>query len=883
MSMNRHFLTISIAFILALPGCKHGDHFITDPGYRKKVEAQFNVTQQLASHRSETLFGVFNQELTRTEEEALKFLYAYMSLNDLADYDGPFFLKNVRSSLAARDTFAWGRTIPEDIFRHFVLPVRVNNENLDSSRWVFFAELKDRIRSMPMKDAVLEVNHWCHEKVTYRGTDGRTSSPLATVKTAFGRCGEESTFTVAALRSVGLPARQCYTPRWAHSDDNHAWVEVWVDGKWHFIGACEPEPELDLAWFTVPASRAMLVNTNVFGDYTGPEDVLLRDPRYTKINILSNYAPVRRIFVRVTDAAGKPADSASVEFQLYNYAEFYPIYQTLTNSDGMCSFQTGLGDLMIHAARKGLYAYRKISVPETDTLELRLDWKPGYQYSEDYNFHPPAAGGSGTVVSDSLKAINSRRLAFEDEIRNAYEKTFIDSVIAFRLAASLSMNGDSLFDFLRQSRGNWRDLVSLLHNTRPDLQPWIFPLFSEISEKDLRDADPAVLKDHLDHFLRFPPLTNDQEMIASCILNPRISHEGLRVWRSTLQDGFDTGFIALCRQEPQRILRWIDTSLVIDRKANYSRALLSPAGSFHLRQTDPASADLLFVALCRSFGIPARLETATGIPRYFSNGAWHEVQSRVTPEIRLKGSITVTNNPANPVKPEYYKHFTIEPYKEGFFRSLDYEYDPVFSEYPATIEAHEGYYMLVTGNRMQDGTVLANLKFFTVEPGKNLQLDLKLRKEQASGASLGKVDLTNLLGDLEMGKPVKVDPGKALILAWLEPDREPTKHLMVDLRAYRNHPELAKANLLLLFRNEQEKMQTIQANGQHLPPGTRYLVVNPGSVGDIRQANVNFKGQSLPIVTLITPDGKILFLSEGYRIGTGEELVKLLSSLASPD
>ena len=108
----------------------------------------------------------------------------------------------------------WGKEIPDEVFRHFVLPIRVNNENLDDSRRVFYGELKDRVKGLPMKDAILEVNHWCHEKVVYRPSDARTSSPLASVKTAYGRCGEESTFTVAALRAVGIPARQVYTPRW---------------------------------------------------------------------------------------------------------------------------------------------------------------------------------------------------------------------------------------------------------------------------------------------------------------------------------------------------------------------------------------------------------------------------------------------------------------------------------------------------------------------------------------------------------------------------------------------------------------------------------------------------------------------------------------------
>ena len=87
--------------------------------------------------------------------------------------------------------------------------------------------------------------------------------------------------TVAALRAVGIPARQVYTPRWAHTDDNHAWVEAWVDGDWHFMGACEPEPVLDMGWFNASVSRAMILHTKVAGDYKGSEDVISRNPVYT--------------------------------------------------------------------------------------------------------------------------------------------------------------------------------------------------------------------------------------------------------------------------------------------------------------------------------------------------------------------------------------------------------------------------------------------------------------------------------------------------------------------------------------------------------------------------------------------------------------------------
>ena len=254
--------------------------------------------------------------MTQEEKQALDFLYAYMAQSDKIDHDEAFYLNNVRLAIKARREMPWGAKIPDREWRHFVLPLRVNNEDLDTCRAVFFRELSQRVKGMSMYDAALEVNHWCHEHVTYAPSDARTSSPLATIRTALGRCGEESTLTVAALRSVGIPARQVYTPRWAHTDDNHAWVEAWIDGKWYFLGACEPEPVLNLGWFNAPASRGMLMHTRVFGRYDGPEEVMRRTPRYTEINVIDNYAPTARLNVQVVDANGQIVPNATVEYKL---------------------------------------------------------------------------------------------------------------------------------------------------------------------------------------------------------------------------------------------------------------------------------------------------------------------------------------------------------------------------------------------------------------------------------------------------------------------------------------------------------------------------------------------------------------------------------------
>jgi hypothetical protein len=104
-----------------------------------------------------------------------------MPLSDLADYDGDFFLANIDMSFRAKTETPWGKVIPEEIFLHYVLPCRVNNENLDSFRIVYYDELLDRVRGKDIREAALEINHWCHEKVSYQPADIRTSAPMSTI------------------------------------------------------------------------------------------------------------------------------------------------------------------------------------------------------------------------------------------------------------------------------------------------------------------------------------------------------------------------------------------------------------------------------------------------------------------------------------------------------------------------------------------------------------------------------------------------------------------------------------------------------------------------------------------------------------------------------
>ena len=431
----KRLLIVILAAACVFSGC--ANHFISDSSYRETVLSDLDTRSSVLEAAGVDLEAM---GLETDELEAMEFLYAYMPLGDMVNHSPEYYLEHYRLMQNALEEMPWGKNVPEREIRHFVLPVRVNNESLDSSRRVFQKELMPRVKGMSMYDAVLEVNHWCHEKAVYMPSDRRTSSPLATVKTAYGRCGEESTLLVAALRSVGIPARQVYTPRWAHTDSNHAWVEAWVDGEWCFLGACEPEPVLDLGWFNAPASRGMLMHTNVFGRYDGPEEIVRETPNYTEINVIEHYAPESAsVEVTVVGKDGKPVEGAKVDFKIYNYSEFNSVAYKLTDAQGKTALTAGLGDMFVYAAKDGKFGFAKVTYGKDKAVSIVLEHEEGSAIPHmEMEVVPPVENAQLPDVTAEQRAENTRRMEYEDSLRNSYVATFFDRQKALEWAGSFN-------------------------------------------------------------------------------------------------------------------------------------------------------------------------------------------------------------------------------------------------------------------------------------------------------------------------------------------------------------------------------------------------------------------------------------------------------------
>jgi transglutaminase-like putative cysteine protease len=852
-------------------------HFLRDEQYRGQVHEQFLKRTELAAGRSLQLFSVFDkQDLTIEQREALEFLYAYMPLSDLADYDGEFFLGQVDAAFKARDYFDWGKKIPEDVFRHFVLVYRVNNENLDTARQVFFDELKDRVKGLTMEEAVLEVNHWCHEKVTYRGTDGRTSAPLALAKTSWGRCGEESTFTTAALRAVGIPARQCYTPRWAHTDDNHAWVEAWVDGQWRYIGACEPEPELDVAWFSAPVKRAMMVHTNVFGLYNGPEEKNVQTDLYSVINLLGNYTTTRDVKVKVVDEAGKPVDGATVKFKVYNYAEFYPIATGTTKDDGKASILSGMGDLFVWANKGELYGYAK-STPNTDEVIITLNNKPGKDLDETIIIEAPAEQSIKELAPEKI-AGNAKRLAYEDSIRNAYMSTFINEADARKFAEENKLNPDKTWGFLSKSQGNWEEIASFMKAKKEN--PYLNIFLSSLKDKDLRDTPAAYLFDHLNagDSLFINQIADNNPFILN-IYSPRIASELIRPWRSFFKRELSEDFVTKSRSDINELIKFVRETITIDENQNYYNCPVSPRGAYELKVSDKGSRDILFVALCRSMDIPAQIDQATRRPLYLKTGnsAWTDVFFDEQSAEKPKATILFTNAKDNIVKPGYYTHFTIARYENGDFVTLDYENS--ITDLPAKVSVDAGYYRLMTGSRGNDGSVTINTRYFEVKEKDAKSFEISLPKVEGRVQVQGIVD-PNTVVTLQDGskKSVKeLTNGKGLMICFADPDKEPTKHILQDLPAVRQDIEEWDGGILFAIPDDKMSNAFDASVFKGLPKQSLWMTDNNRTLLNTVAGALQIEfSNNFPLTVYLSTNGGILYSAQGYRIGIGENIIKTI-------
>jgi hypothetical protein len=668
-----------------------------------------------------------------------------------------------------------------------------------------------------------------------------------------------------------------------HTDDNHAWVEVWVDGRWHYLGACEPEPELDVAWFTAPAKRAMMVHTIVLGLYAGPEEKNLETPLYSRINLLANYAATRKVEVRVMDEDNRPVEGARVKFKVYNYAELYAIAETVTGNDGATSIISGEGDLVIWANKGDRFGYRKSEAQGGVTI-VQLNRKAGASYAEDMHINVPPEQ-TIKALSPEKVAANAARLAYEDSLRNAYMNTFIKEDEARQLAQQHRLNPDEVWKYLSLAQGNWREIRDFI--IRKKEHPQLFPFLASLAAKDLRDTPAGVLNDHLQNAADFHVKRGTPDkLITPYILAPRIEWELVKPWRSYAQQQMIAKEQDAVRNNVGLLIEYVKNEIQIKDEENYYNCRITPQGVYELKIADRLSRNIFFVAACRSFGIPARIESSTGKTQYFENGQWVDVMFESGNSLNLpKVKLTVHSASGNLTRPGYYTHYTLAYFKDGDFQTLDFENSPQVSRFPYTLDLDEGYYRLLTGSRANDGSVFVHTEYFELKKNAPARINIRLPETEGKLFVKGIVDMNSTVS-LDNGAKAtlkELSQGKGLMLCFLDLGKEPSKHILQDLPAVQQALDEWGGGVLFLTSGDKAVAAAVISSFKGLPQNTSWGV---DARRELLQAatgalQIDFNN-NFPLTLYLSRNGGILYSAAGYRIGTGEEILKIIRQESEP-
>lgn len=826
------------------------------------------VVSREACERRVEWYAQARSGLSPQLQRAMDFLRRHLPASDLDCYPFQLFLDFASHALFLRENDPACGALDWDIFAHYVLFPRVNDEDLPPHRALFYRELAPRLAGIEDgRQRVLAVNRWCQEYASYQAQDERTASPLTVLRCGSGRCGELSAFLVAALRSVGIPARQVYVPRWSHCDDNHAWVEALCGGEWRFFGGCEPEPVADRGWFNTAASRAMLVHSRLFGTGNSPlhGQPLGREGMVTWYNQTARYAPVREYHLRAVTEDGAPAAGARLALQVLNEGSFHTIAALTADERGSARVELGSGSLHVLARWRGLTAEGDCTDGAL-TLKLCPPRRDGGGWVE-FDFTAPSPSEYRPApLTPEQKRERARTHAAGGALRERRLAGYYDAARAAALPDAQAL--------LRRARGNFDALLRFLEGGD---RPARVRLVQTLADKDLRDVTAEILEDHLQNL---PPRREGvpEEVYWPYVACPRIALEPLSPWRGALKEALGPV------RGPEELEGWLGRISVAEGGDCYHALFWTVRAALEAGRCDGQSRALLAVAALRTLGIPARLRALDGAPELWRDGAFHPLRREETGRVRLTWE--------GEAPPVYRQNWSLsrwdwescedcESCQDWGAWQLLFLPDEGWTAGERTLALPAGYYRVITAVRLPNGNQLAARRDVFVEPGGCTDLKLStrscplpelLRCQAMPAASAETLDAARV-PDL-----FRLD-GRPSLLLWLEEGREPTEHLLNELAALRDELDSLEVNVVFLLRGPDcARQPTLKAALERLP-AARVLLDDWAYDLEDTARRLTCDPEAPPLSVVCDGAGRAVFGDSGYRVGLAELLVRIAAHL----
>ena len=538
-------LYLALVLVLsALTGCgMTADEKEVDAELKKRYEACYS---DLGDRTAE-----WEQEMKKCsamEKRIMEYYFITTPMSELLSIDFSLLHKYASHAAMLKNTMSWAKDLDLDTFLCYVAGARAHLERVTDVREFFYDELKDIVKDRTLTEAACLVNFWCSEQATYGDTDALTeSSPLGMYNGGSGRCEEESVFVVNAMRSVGIPARVC-PMFWSIVPGGHAVIQVLIDGEWHYMGSCEPDPVVDSGWFTGRLGSLIKTQHIFYSDMGVGQEGNLRNGIYY-VNDVGSFVETKKLTVSVLDGNGKPAEGAKTEIVLMQpEASIITVDTLYTDDTGKARYTLGKGSVGVVAYLDGEW---RSAWAEADMTELTVSFKDQAEqnawreYAIKYN--EADAKQINTYTDEQKHALfgyddfnEVRKTNHEDDFDETWSSLYPECEENLKLAGR-----------------NAKKLVTFLEK---DDDPMRRELVSNLPFKYCREVNSETLEDMLKGAEAVRGTLSDEEFIYGVLL-PVNEWNYFTPQRLEVQKLFTGEQMASFRKDPAELVKWFDANV----------------------------------------------------------------------------------------------------------------------------------------------------------------------------------------------------------------------------------------------------------------------------------------------------------------------------------
>jgi len=683
------------------------------------------------------------------EQRAARWLLAWLPPPDLAALDLVTLVEHVTFACHGRRTAPWRDQLTDDLWLHYVVPHRVSQEPVQPWRALLARELEPLVAGCAsMEEAALAVNRWCRQQATYTPTSNRDMGPLTTLARGLGRCEEEMILTICALRAAGLPARPCSTPYWTFTDDNHAWVEVWADGRWHYAESCDDRGCLDNAWFSGPASRAGFVRSLAYGEFEPAGEPLYRAG--DGVTIVNSTAVYTRPFTLQAAVDGRP--DAPVHVNVLNYGTL----RAIARVEPGAGLDLGPGEYALTAAAPDSTLWLRVVRGEPGaTVAVTLGPEDRYDLdaSPPFWLRYPEAAARPVRSLDFVPAAELARhrelvAARDAERRKLRQLDPAEQALLDSLPPDLRAAWDAILAKPLVSPATWVRLLPWA--ATPSRRSALTAFLGEADDKDLLEWTERDVRAHVTAALA---VRDTLQASWGLSLPDSIWREGVLTGRIASEPGCDW-------RTPLPVWRLAPTAdATLSAWLAEFRARLTTAPDGPLGQPLPphrtwrvgtarrSDLEVCFVGLCRRAGVPARWRHGR---TEIWDGDWREVTVIAAdpaagvlpqaPAVARGGwlDVTLTRGRLPVGSAEAYRHFMVAELGDGVLEHRWWDLQSGLQPWDA------GTYVLGAVTRVPGGSVCGRLRSFRVAAGDTTRVALPLDVDASGWDPASLVDSTLL-------------------------------------------------------------------------------------------------------------------------------------------